>query len=44
MSSILFFAEHMGDSSSTSRLKTAVSGKVLALLNFIAERAGRNAA
>ncbi len=44
MSSILFFAEHIDDKTPASRLKTAVSSKVLALLNFIAERAGRNAA
>ena len=44
MSSILFFAEHIEDKTPANRLKIAVSGKVLALLNFIAERAGRNAA
>jgi transcriptional regulator with XRE-family HTH domain len=44
LSSILFFAEHMEDGTPASRLKVAVSGKVLALLNFIAERSGRNAA
>jgi transcriptional regulator with XRE-family HTH domain len=44
MSSILFFSEHMQDGSAAPRLKTAVSGKVLALLQFIAERAGRDAA
>ena len=44
MSSILFFAEHMEDGTSASRLKTVVSGKVLALLKFIAERSGRDAA
>jgi transcriptional regulator with XRE-family HTH domain len=44
MSSILFFAEHIGEKTPAHRLKATVSGKVLALLNFIAERAGRNAA
>jgi transcriptional regulator with XRE-family HTH domain len=44
LSSILFFAEHMEDGTPVSRLKTAVSGKVLALLKFIAERSGRDAA
>lgn len=44
MSSIMFFSEHMEDGDSASRLRTAVSGKVLALLNFIAERSGRDAA
>jgi transcriptional regulator with XRE-family HTH domain len=44
MSSIMFFAEHMEDGTAASRLKTSVSGKVLALLKFIAERAGRDAA
>lgn len=43
MSSILFFAEHIEDKTPANRLKSAVSGKVLALLNFIAEKAGRNA-
>lgn len=44
MSSILFFAEHMEDGQAASKLKTAVSEKVLALLRFIAARSGRNAA
>ena len=44
MSSILFFAEHMDDGVAASRLKTAVSGKVLKLLDFIAARSGRDAA
>ena len=43
MSSILFFAEHMEDGQAT-KLKTAVSEKVLALLRFIAARSDRNAA
>ena len=44
MSSVLFFAEHMADKHVATGLKTAVSGKVLALLKFIAERSGRDAA
>lgn len=44
MSSIMFFAEHMRDGAPASRLKTAISGKVLTLLKFIAERSGRDAA
>ena len=44
MSSILFFSEHMKDGTAASRLKIAVSGKVLALLRFIAARSGRDAA
>jgi len=44
MSSIMFFAEHVEDGIAARRLKTAVSGKVLALLKFIAERSGRDAA
>ena len=44
MSSILFFAEHMEDGQAATKLKTAVSEKVLALLRFIAARSGRNAA
>jgi transcriptional regulator with XRE-family HTH domain len=44
MSSILFFSEHMDDGTTATRLKTSISGKVLALLKFIAERSGRDAA
>jgi transcriptional regulator with XRE-family HTH domain len=44
MSSILFFAENMEDGPAASRVKTAISGKVLALLKFIAARSGRDAA
>jgi transcriptional regulator with XRE-family HTH domain len=43
MSSILFFAEHMGDGQAIDRLRAAVSGKVLALLKFIAARSRRDA-
>ena len=39
MSSIMFFAEHMGEGADTAR--TRISRKALALLNFIAARAGR---
>ena len=44
LSSILFFAEHMGNGPAASRLRVAISGKALALLRFIAERSGRDAA
>src|SRR5690349_13890407 len=44
LSSIMFFSEHMQDGEAASKLRTAVSGKVLALLNFIAARSGRDAA
>ena len=44
LSSILFFSEHMEDGAAASRLRTNISGKVLALLKFIAERSGRDAA
>jgi hypothetical protein len=40
----MFFSEHMEDGTPSSGLKKAVSGKVLALLNFIAVRSGRDAA
>jgi transcriptional regulator with XRE-family HTH domain len=44
MLSILFFSEHMEDGRPTSRLKTAISSKVLSLLQFIAARSGHDAA
>ena len=44
MSSILFFAESMNDNAATNKLRIAISGKVLALLKFIAARSGRDAA
>jgi transcriptional regulator with XRE-family HTH domain len=44
MSSIMFFAEHMDSPTAANRLKTMVSSKVLALLKYIAERSGRDAA
>jgi transcriptional regulator with XRE-family HTH domain len=44
LSSIMFFSEHMEDGTPVGGLKVAVSGKVLTLLKFIAERAGRDAA
>jgi transcriptional regulator with XRE-family HTH domain len=44
LSSIMFFAEHIENGAPASRLKTAISAKALALLNFIAERSGRDAA
>jgi transcriptional regulator with XRE-family HTH domain len=44
MSSSMFFSEHMQDGEAASRLKTSISGKLLALLKFIAVRSGRDAA
>lgn len=44
LSSILFFSERMEDGKPARRAKLAVSGKILLLLNFIAERSGRDAA
>ena len=44
MSSILFFSEHMKDGVASSRLRTAVTGKVVKLLDFIAARSGHDAA
>ncbi|MEO0971033.1 MAG: helix-turn-helix transcriptional regulator [Cyanobacteria bacterium J06639_18] len=39
-SSILFFAESLNEGEKTEKLRTFVSSKVLAILNFIAERSG----
>jgi transcriptional regulator with XRE-family HTH domain len=44
ISSIMFFSEHMQDGEAGSRLRTSISGKVLALLKFIAAKSGRDAA
>ena len=44
MSSILFFSEHMEDGVAAGRVRTAISGKVLKLLDFIATRSGRDVA
>lgn len=44
MSSILFFSENMEDGAPANALKKSVSSKVLALLNFIAARSGRDVA
>jgi transcriptional regulator with XRE-family HTH domain len=37
-SSIMFFSENLNNSSSAERLKTFVSSKIIAILNFIEER------
>ncbi len=37
-SSILFFSESLNNDSNTEKVRTFVSSKVLAILNFIAER------
>ena len=44
VSSILFFSEHMKDGKEASKLRVSISSKVLALLEFIAARSGRDAA
>jgi transcriptional regulator with XRE-family HTH domain len=44
LSSIMFFAEHVGDGPSSDKIRSSVSNKVLKLLEFIAARAGRDAA
>lgn len=44
LSSIMFFSEHMEDGRASNKLRTSISGKVLALLDFIAVRSGRDAA
>lgn len=43
MSSILFFSENL-DGDLSGRTKNMISGKLLALLKFIAARSGRDAA
>lgn len=43
-SSILFFSEHLRDGSAKERTRLAVSKKVLAILDFIAARSGRQTA
>ena len=44
LSSLMFFSEHIDEGASTDRIRTAVSNKVLKLLEFIAARSGRDAA
>jgi transcriptional regulator with XRE-family HTH domain len=41
VSSIMYFSETMKDGSFGERARVSVSRKVLAMLNFIAERSGR---
>jgi len=41
VSSIMFFSESLKDGSFSERTRVSVSRKVLAILNFIAERSGR---
>jgi transcriptional regulator with XRE-family HTH domain len=41
VSSIMYFSETMKDGSFGERTRVSVSRKVLAMLNFIAERSGR---
>lgn len=40
VSSIMFFSENLNNDTRTEKLRTFVSSKVLAILNFIAERSG----
>lgn len=40
VSSIMFFSENLNNSTRTEQLRTFVSSKILAILNFIAERSG----
>ncbi len=40
VSSILFFSENLNNGTRTEKLRTFVSSKILAILNFIAERSG----
>lgn len=42
VSSILFFSENFQDGSFSEKARHRVSSKILAIMNFIAERAGRN--
>jgi len=42
VSSIMFFSESLNKDAKTEQVKTFVSSKILALLNFIAERSGRS--
>lgn len=40
VSSILFFSENLNNNTRTEKLKTFVSSKIIAILNFINERSG----
>jgi len=44
VSSIMFFSEEMGNGTTTDKIRVSISEKVLALLKFIAIRAGKEAA
>jgi len=41
LSSILFFAENVDNPTKISKAREAISGKILSLLNFIAEKSGK---
>lgn len=41
LSSIMFFAENIENPSSALKTQSFIAGKVLSLLNFIAEKAGK---
>lgn len=40
VSSIMFFSENLNNATRTEKLRTFVSSKIIAILNFIAERSG----
>ena len=42
VSSIMFFAENLEPKNRSEKMKTAVSSKILAILNFIAEKSERS--
>lgn len=41
LSSVMFFAEHLDDDDAKEKARTFVASKVLAMMDFIAERSGR---
>lgn len=41
LSSIIFFAEHISDDNIAEKARMFVASKVVAMMNFIAERSGR---
>lgn len=41
VSSIMFFSENLNSDINTEKIRTFVSSKILAIMNFIAERSGR---
>lgn len=41
VSSIMFFSENLNSDINTEKIRTFVSSKILAIMNFISERSGR---